>query len=349
MNSKSVKGRSLGSIQRKAVSDSQQDWVKVEPLLPDKHIPLLVTPNVDGVNLIEWADHNRPYIQSLLIQHRALLFRGFDINTVERFEAFVEASSDGKLLEYVDRTTPRHSEGGKSDRVYISTIYPAEHSINPHNEGTYWTQWAQKLYFCCLAAPEQGGETPIFDVHNVYKRLNPAITQRFAEKKWMLVRNYNEGFGLPWQEVFQVRSRAELEAYCESHAIRYEWIGDEHLRTYSVRQAIHHHPLTGDPLWFNHAAFYHYTTLDPSMRALLLEEFGQEGLPYNTWYGDGTPIEPEVIEAIRQAYLAEKVKYRWQVGDAALLDNMYIAHAREPYTGSRRVVVAMTEPTSATP
>ncbi|MFQ5615588.1 MAG: TauD/TfdA family dioxygenase [Anaerolineales bacterium] len=323
---------------------SQKQWVKTEKFFPDKDIPLMITPAMDGIDLVEWARNNRPYIEKLLAEHHALLFRGFNVKSPEEFEAFINATSDGDLLKYVDRTTPRHSEGGKSGRVYISTIYPPEHAINAHNEGTYWTAWAMKLYFCCLVSPEQGGETPIFDVHKVYHHIDPDTRERFIRKKWMLVRNYNDGFGLPWQEVFQANDREEVESYCRDHAIEYEWKGEEQLQTRSIRPAVQKHPKTGEPLWFNHAIFYHHTTLAPAMREALVSEFTEEGLPYNTWYGDGTPIAPDDAENIRQAYRKEKVKFRWQEGDVTLLDNMYIAHAREPYVGDRRVLVGMTEP-----
>jgi len=341
--------KSPGDIRRKSVAASQEEWVSVRPLFDDRHIPLLIEPAIDGIDLMGWAENNRDYIEELLLKHRALLFRGFPIASPEDFETFVNATSDSELLEYVDRTTPRHSEGGKSDRVYISTIYPAEHAINPHNEGTYWTQWARKLYFCCLVAPETGGETPIYDVHNVFEHISPALRNRFIEKDWMLVRNYQDGFGLPWQEVFQVETREQVESYCREHDIDYEWLDDGHLRTRSIRPAAQEHPKTGDPLWFNHAAFYHHTALDPVTRDALVEEFGIEGLPYNTWYGDGEPIEPDEVDEIRAAYAQEKIKFRWQPGDVLLLDNMYIAHAREPYTGARRIVVAMTEPVGSKP
>jgi alpha-ketoglutarate-dependent taurine dioxygenase len=71
-----------------------------------------------------------------------------------------------------------------------------------------------------------------------------------------------------------------------------------------------------------------------------------EGLPYNTYYGDGTPIEPEVVEQIQAAYRAEMVVFPWEPGDVLLLDNLTVAHGRRPYTGERQVVVAMAEPQS---
>ena len=70
------------------------------------------------------------------------------------------ATSNGELLEYRDRTTPRTTEG---NRIYTATVHPADQTISPHNEGTYWIRWAMKLYFCCLKAPHRGGETPLAD------------------------------------------------------------------------------------------------------------------------------------------------------------------------------------------
>ena len=79
------------------------------------------------------------------------------------------------------------------------------------------------------------------------------------------------------------------------------------------------------------------------MRDPLIREFGMDGLPYNTCYGDGCPIELDVAEHLRDAYAREKVVFPWQSGDVGLLDNMSVAHAREPYTGPREVLVAMTD------
>jgi len=68
---------------------------------------------------------------------------------------------------------------------------------------------------------------------------------------------------------------------------------------------------------------------------------GEENLPRNTFYGDGKPIEVEVLDHIREAYNQEKIKFKWQKGDIMILDNILTAHAREPFKGERKVVVAM--------
>lgn len=98
----------------------------------------------------------------------------------------------------------------------------------------------------------------------------------------MLVRNYNDGFGLSWQDVFQTENKADVEVYCKKTNVELEWKEGGRLRTRQVRPSVQKHPSTGEPVWFNHAAFFHVTSLEYSVQEALLAEFGIDGLPYNT-------------------------------------------------------------------
>ncbi|HEX2254142.1 MAG TPA: TauD/TfdA family dioxygenase [Thermoanaerobaculia bacterium] len=335
--------KDFGALRRKTVSVSEEALVRTRPLLADRPMPVLVEPSVPGMDLAAWAHSNRRQVDELLLAHRALLFRGFGVRTVDEFQGFVEASSDGERLEYRDRSSPRHEVG---EQVYTSTDYPSDQRIFLHNEGTYWVTWPLKIYFCCLKAPERGGETPIADTCRIYQRVDPAVRQRFAERKVLYVRNYNDGFGLRWQNAFQTDDPAEVDRYCRDKGIETEWKGGDRLRTRQVRDAVAVNPRTGEPAWFNHATFFHVSTLDPQVRESLLAEFPEEDLPYNTYYGDGTPIEAEVLDDLRRLYQEETIVFPWQEGDVLMLDNMAVAHARQPYAGERLVVVGMAEPCS---
>jgi alpha-ketoglutarate-dependent taurine dioxygenase len=332
--------KSLGTVSRKSVKVSQSALIQTSHL-PETLIPLVVQPSVEQMDLIAWATSNQETIESLLLQHRALLFRGFNIISAEQFNQFTQVTSKGELLSYRDRSSPRHEVG---DKIYTSTDYPAQESIFLHNEGTYWLTYPLKIYFCCLTVAEQGGETPIADTQKVLQRLSPQIRDRFAEKKVLYVRNYNDGFGLTWQTVFQTQDKAVVEDYCRRNAIEFEWKTGDRLRTCQVRDAIAKHPVTEELSWFNHAAFFHISTLESTIRNALLAEFKEEDLPQNTYYGDGSAIEPEVLDEIRNAYHQETVIFPWQTGDILLLNNMLVAHGRRPYTGARKVLVGMAEP-----
>ncbi len=331
--------RGPGKARRRSLSSDPGSQVRCRPLTEGSPLPLLVEPEIAGLDLVDWARDN-PLIDEWLLEHRALLFRGFAPVDSASFGDFVAATSTGEKLEYRDRTTPRTNRG---DRVYTSTVHPSDQTINPHNEGTYWTQWPQKLYLACIVAPHTGGATPIGDVRGVLARIPDDIVEEFEQKDWKLIRNFNDGFGLTWQEVFQTSDKEEVEDYCSKNAISVEWRPDGKLRTEQRRPAVRIHPRTKERVWFNHAAFFHWSTLDQPMQDELIRELGIDNLPYNTTYGDGTPIAPETAEVLRRAYEDEKVAFPWQVGDVVIIDNMSIYHAREPYEGDREILVAMAD------
>jgi alpha-ketoglutarate-dependent taurine dioxygenase len=305
-----------------------------------RKLPLVIEPCVSDLDLVAWAERQSEFITSELDQHGALLFRGFDLSSVERFEQFIQATSGG-ALPYHERSSPRSQVSGN---IYTSTDYPAPESIFLHNEHSYKIRFPLKIYFFCLVPARGGGETPIADTRKILAAIDPDIRDRFSKHGYMYARNFGEGFGLPWQETFQTSSKAEVERYCSEHEIKCTWLDDDHLRTTQVRPVVARHPRTGALAWFNHATFFHISTLNPIMRDFFLSEFGEEGLPNHTYYGDGSRIEPEVMDHLRQAYLREKVVFPWQQFDVLMVDNMLASHAREPYSGARRVVTGMADP-----
>ncbi|MEM6613699.1 MAG: TauD/TfdA family dioxygenase, partial [Cyanobacteria bacterium P01_C01_bin.72] len=247
---------------------------------------------------------------------------------------------DRKLLSYQDGSSPRTL---LQDNIYTSTDYPASQTIFLHSELSYANTYPLKIYFHCVKSADQGGETPIADTRKIYRRLSLEICDRFAEKQVMYVRNFGAGLGIPWQQAFETSSKSAVEQYCQNNGIVMVWGDNDKLQTRQVRPAIVKHPQTKELVWFNHAAFFHISTLDPQIRQTLAAEFAETEFPYNTYYGDGSEIEPEVLAEIRAAYQQEAVTFSWQAGDILMLDNMLTAHGRNPYVGSRRIVVGMAE------
>jgi alpha-ketoglutarate-dependent taurine dioxygenase len=333
--------RSPGFMKRKLVSISQESMANAEPLFPGRRLPLVITPSGEGIDLIEWAANNRNYIGERLSAHGGILFRNFGVRTPDEFERFI-AMVSGEALEYSERSSPRSRV--MSSNIYTSTDYPASQSIFVHNENSYKRNFNLKIFFFCQTASTSGGETPIADCRNVYERISTEVRNRFIEKKWMYVRNYGDGFGLDWQTAFQTTDKKAVEEHCRRNNIEAEWRADGRLRTYAILPAVIEHPHTGETVWFNHATFFHISTLDPSLREGLLAGFEHESdLPTNTYYGDGSPIEPETLEELREAYRQETVSFPWRHGDVLMLDNIFAAHGRAPYEGERRILVGMTE------
>lgn len=329
-------------LRRRAVSATPEGLVKTSSLPSGGSLPLVIEPAVRGVSLSAWAAASRDFIASSLAQHGGLLFRNFEVRSASAFEGFIRAVA-GEPAEYRERSSPRSNVGGN---IYTSTDHPADQSIFLHNENSYQNAWPLKIFFFCETPATEQGETPIADVRRVFARIDPEIRERFARRKWMYVRNFGDGLGLPWQTVFQTEDRAVVEQHCRERGIEVEWKDGGRLRTRAVREVIAKHPRTGELVWFNHATFFHVSTLGAPLRDALLQEFAAEDLPTNTFYGDGAPIEPETLDALRRAYEQETVIFPWRQGDVLLLDNMLAAHGRAPYAGARKILVGMAEPWS---
>jgi alpha-ketoglutarate-dependent taurine dioxygenase len=305
-------------------------------------LPLVVAPA--GVReLIDHVAADRDRIRTELLSAGAMLFHGFHVGGADAFARVVTAIS-GEPLEYRERSSPRSRVEGN---VYTSTDYPPRYEIFQHNESSYSSTWPLKLFFFCDAPAERGGETPIADGRRIFRRIDPDVRRRFGERGVMYVRNFGQGLGLSWTDAFQTEDRSEVERYCRASGMHAEWRPGGALRTRHVRPAIARHPVTGEELWFNHGTFFHVTTLQPAIRDYLVASYAHDELPSNTFYGDGTAIEDDVLDHLRDCYRAETVTFPWQRDDVLLVDNMLTTHGRSPYRGDRRILVAMAEPVSA--
>jgi len=310
------------------------------PLLPEQgRLALLVEAGDDDTSLLDVFDELNALVDEHLLRDGGILFRGFRLEGAEQFRQFA-ASFGHPLLNYEFGSTPRTNV---TQGVYTSTEYPAHQHIPLHNEQAYSRDWPMKIWFYSMIAAKSGGQTPIADSREVYRRVPVHIRERFVSKGLMYVRNFGNGLDVSWEDVFNTEDPQEVEAYCKAHGITCEWKDDGELRTRQVCQAVAEHPVTGDKVWFNQAHLFHISNLPPEVRESLLDIVDEEDLPRNVYYGDGSPIEDEVLDEIRAVLEDCKISFLWQEGDVMMLDNMLAAHARAPFEGPRKVIVAMAE------
>ena len=293
------------------------------------------------VPLLDWVRQHRGTLRDEIVAAGALLFRGFAVAGSTGFRAFVDAVSEQGPLDYLYQSTPRTAVGAG---VYTATEYPASQTIPLHNECAYQRTWPMRLFFLSVTPAASGGETPIADTVRITARIDAGIRERFRRQGVLYVRNYRKGLDVPWQTVFQTSDRAEVARFCGGEGIEVEWRSGDWLRTRQVCQALATHPQTGQEIWMNQAHLFHVSSLEPRVRERLLRICSADELPRNTYYGDGTPIDLDTLEHIRDAFRSEEVTFPWQAGDVLVVDNMLVSHGRRPFSGERRVLVAMSEP-----
>lgn len=290
------------------------------------------------IDAFDWVERNKSQLEEEILLRGGVLLRGFNISSVSEFNRLAQILCP-QLTDYVYRSTPRTKLGNK---IYTATEYPAHLEIPLHNESAYSRKWPHKIIFFSLLVATRGGETPIADSRKIYQKIDPAIRQEFEKKKILYVRNYHPGVDLSWQEVFQANSPEEVNRYCEEHEIEAHWQSNYmHLMTRQICQAKTTHPITQETVWFNQAHLFHVSALDQESSRILINKFGENNLPRNAFYGDGSPIDIKVLEHIRKIYHQEKIVFKWQKRDILILDNLLMAHGRHPYEGERKVVVAM--------
>ncbi|MEU8588960.1 TauD/TfdA family dioxygenase [Streptomyces sp. NPDC048664] len=317
-------------------SQSLASLLEVE-LRPDKPPILRVDTAPDPS---AWAAEYREALRAQVTEHGALLVRGLGLGDAASAGAVLTALAGGLMTER-EAFAPRESRG---PGLYSSATWPSNQPMCMHHELSYRLEVPGLMLFACLTAPAEGGATAVADSERVLAALPPAITERFEREGWLLTRSYNDEIGASLTESFGTENPVAIEQYCRANAIEFDWQSDGSLRTRQRRSAVVGHPLTGRRCWFNQIAFLNQWTLAPEVREYLVDVYGEDGLPFNTRFGDGAPVGEDIVATLNAAYEEHTRREPWQAGDLMLVDNVRTAHSREAFGGEREVVVAMAEP-----
>ncbi|MFD3468134.1 TauD/TfdA family dioxygenase [Streptomyces sp. NPDC058682] len=288
---------------------------------------------VDG--LAEHLD-SLPDLGNLLVRERALVFRDFGV-TREELDTVMDRLLPNRAA-YVHGNSPRTKVG---QNVYTSTEYPPEFVISMHNELSYAHQWPSRLLFFCDIAAESGGATPVVDAALWLSSLDDEVREAYADGvRYTQNLHGGRGLGKSWQETFETDSADEVERFLTGAAASWEWLRGNNLRVTQNRPATLRHPVTGEEVWFNQSDQWHPAALGEDAAALA-RVMPAEDLPQSVSFADGSPIPAEYVLQVRDRGLAAAVDVDWRPGDLLLIDNVLVAHGRRPFTGSRRVLVAM--------
>lgn len=307
-----------------------------------ERMPLVIEPTAAAEGsveaLIEWSGANEEWLTSELHQHGAILFRGFDIPDAAAFNRFA-AAAGGDLKKYVGGDSPRREVSG---HVYTSTEFAADLEIYLHNEMSYSNWFPSRVFFYCHTPPGGGGETHIGDSRRILREIAPEVAARFADRGIAYLQNLHggEGIGKSWQETYETDDRDVVEEHCRANNVEFRWT-DTGLFTRTVRDAVIDHPVTGETVWFNQSDQFHALAPGPRVDPEVSRRFAHGDWPCHATYGDASEIAVDDLMEIRRAFAEEEVLFPWARGDVLMLDNIIAAHGRKPYTGERKILVAL--------
>ena len=338
------------------------DDVHCSAVAPGATLPLCVTPRsaelaTSPEMFVAWYRSRLDTIDTLLDACGALLWRGFAVPDTAAFGqlgALYPAYANG----YTAGAAPRKQIDGQ---VYESTRMPPPFKIGLHQEMAYMPAFPRLVAFYCRQPADAGGETPICDMRRVTARVPAALRERFAERGVMYLRNFaapgeradglaaNPGmpfaeYHRPWDDAFGTRERDEVERLCAERGVGCRWLDDGSVTVSHVGSALRAHPRTGETVWFNQASAQHPNPRsmgELSYRYLQRMYGGRAAFPYEIRYGDGSPMPFDDLVAIYDALDDEELAFPWQAGDVLVVDNMLVAHGRNPYRGARDTQVML--------
>lgn len=310
--------------------------------MPDEPVAPSQIPH--GIALFEVADEDvaatmsaiASEVRGALLDTAAAVVRGFDALTVDEFAGVAAA-----LIDRVVTDNGEHEPADPSGIVQTPVAFSPDRKLLWHNENSFNRRWPQTLLFSPTVVATSGGRTPLTDSRRMLDVLDPGIVARFREHGIAYLRRFGHGIGLTWQRVLGTDIRTAAEERAAADGVELAWGPDETLTTRAVRPAVVEHPLTGESAFFAQPAHWHPACLDEETRAALTDVLGDDNLHRDCTFGDGTAIPDSMMGELLDAYASLERSFDWVVGDVLAIDNVLTAHARDPYTGPRRLLVAM--------
>jgi alpha-ketoglutarate-dependent taurine dioxygenase len=293
----------------------------------------------------DWFASHRDAILDALDHYGVVYFRGFGLDS-HGFEAVADVIAPTRI-PYGGGVSPRRYVHGS---VFTANDAPGPLPVVQHHELSYHGSTPRYVFFYCDLPSETGGATPTSDGRRygrTMEELFPRVMDELEEKGVVFIRNYTATNFKSWEETWQTKDRAELEAKLRANDTELEWLADDWLRTKQRRRAIVHDPVTGQRILYASINIWGRGFVERINKVYQLPMPDEDVMvqPFATIFGDGSTIPSEFVLRMDEIYDQQKVVIPYQPRDFMIINNVIAAHGKTPWTGAeRRVFVTMREP-----
>lgn len=267
-----------------------------------------------------------------LAVHGAVLFRGFQADA-DGFYAFASRFNRGFL------TSPFGDRKSASDRNELQTVTVGQAGLSLHFEYGNMPLRPDLLWFYCrrAAAEGAGGETLVADGVSIFDRLLPA-TQATLRARRVKYRNY-----LPADA---------FEAVLGKNQVIGSLVGDDIIANLSAEHRFHLVRRTAHRVVFEFTAPAALPVPGTDRTKICQNMFtdaykrpaddpGEDSFSTEVTWENGTDIEREVLEELKQTTRSLTRGIRWRTGDFVLIDNNRMLHGRNHTSDPNRDIVML--------
>lgn len=321
----------------------------------------------DSKWLSTWTQNNTKCLKTAFFRHGVLLFRGFEILEPLAFEE-VALSLVPNLEKAYLGTSPRSQINGTS-YVFTAADFSPHRTVPVHIEMSFRdSPPATQLFYAQQVDQWKGGETPLTDFQAVWKQLSsdPQLSASFAGKMKYL-RNLDDCNSTSlldplvqkcWRKMF--KDKEDAREKCAEENFNCTWDSFNRLTIRNAQPFIRAHPVTGEPIWYNHINVLHGQMMpkDYARTAslwsglaklwpmalsfyyrLLFSFFGlffpETAMGSTVLKENGEAFTTEELTAMKAAIHQHTFNHAYKRSDIVMVDNHRIGHGREIYLGPK--------------